>query len=338
MGEQARQADSDQQEVRKSTDGYKPESVPGSLRLLAAARADANSEQAGTFGGLAERGSKVEQAGVIGLGLVQLPARNLQVATDFYTRVLGFQRSHPERPVRGNVFFRQGLHLLETAEPEFRHLHWSGQGVTYPYAVMKTNSVTALRRKLFEAGVSSCTEPCFNERGGYFEFLDAEGHLLGVHQRVCDVGAPDSESDSNESASSPNVDEYGWTQIPVTRLERSLEFYTNVLGLTHAGAGQAGAGREAWLYTQTGDEHRRQLRLIEVPEDEFVVSHWTWNGLPKHSLEMFSADVADMYRKIESSGGRVTEQIDMTGCGNYLKFYDPDGHYFWVNQPPQYCR
>jgi hypothetical protein len=56
------------------------------------------------------------------------------------------------------------------------------------------------------------------------------------------------------------------------------------------------------------------------------------DGSPKHAIELHAKDIRALKELLLEYGAKVPEELEFTGCGGYLKFYTPEGHYIWVNQ------
>lgn len=110
--------------------------------------------------------------------------------------------------------------------------------------------------------------------------------------------------------------------IPVSRLEASIEFYTNHLKLACRGIEDWGDGqRGATLFVSNPPAGAAMITLAETKEP-FAVSDRPW-------FNFSCSDVREMHRLLEAHGCRVTELTSWDSPWNHhlmFDLYDPDGH------------
>jgi catechol 2,3-dioxygenase-like lactoylglutathione lyase family enzyme len=129
----------------------------------------------------------------------------------------------------------------------------------------------------------------------------------------------------------PEIDALILVHVPVTDLKKSVDFYVNVLGFELLYPERPLEGMVFFKINSGG----ARLVLVEAPKRHHL--HWTdENGKPHICLEMHSKNINGLYEKLKEAGVKVTEPR-FEGCGGYLEFYDPDGHYILVNQDRKYC-
>lgn len=259
--------------------------------------------------------------------LVQLPANRLKQTVRFYVEVLELTLSYPERPIESNTFVqtlpRMGpsLHILETPDSEFRHLHGTVNGNLEEYLAFYVKSLVHLHERLLQAGAEIVMEPS----DGYMSFFDPEGHLIGAYERT-DSGI----NDQFES----NITGFRHVQMYVADLVRTAAFFERALGVKRVISDEDAI----YMAVNGGEENQPMIRLVQTADQANLQSmHWILDGRPKHALELHSKNIGVVKERVLENGGVVKEALEFTGCGGYLKFYTPDGHYIWVNQDRRYC-
>ncbi|MFD0619134.1 VOC family protein [Paenibacillus sp. GCM10027629] len=259
--------------------------------------------------------------------LVQLPATRLKQTVKFYVEVLELTLSYPGRPIESNVFVqtfpRMGpsLHILETPDSEFRHLHGTLNGNLEEYLAFYAKSLVHLHERLLQAGAEIVTEPS----NGYMSFCDPEGHLIGAYERT-DSGI----NDRFES----NITGFHHVQMYVADLVRTAAFFERSLGFERVISDEDAI----YMAVNGGEENQPMIRLVHTRDQENLQPmYWILDGRPKHALELHSKNIGVLKERVLENGGVVKEDLEFTGCGGYLKFYTPDGHYIWVNQDRRYC-
>lgn len=259
--------------------------------------------------------------------LVQLPAIRLKQTVAFYTEVLELTLSHPERPIERNTFVQTlpkigpSLHIIETPESEFRHLHGIVNGNPEEYLAFYAKSLAHLHDRLLQAGAKIVMAPS----DGYMSFFDPEGHLIGAYER--------SESGIHDRFES-NITGLRHVQMYVTDLLRTAAFFERALGFENVITDED----TIYMAVNSGAENQPMIRLVHaVDQANLQPMHWTLDDRPKHALELHSKNIKALKERVLENGGAVREELEYTGCGGYLKFYTPDGHYIWVNQDRRYC-
>lgn len=267
------------------------------------------------------------ESGIDLMTLVQLPVTQLKQTMKFYVEVLGLPLEHPERPIESNTFLQTmprigpGLHILETPDSEFRHLHGKVNGKQEEYLALYAKSLVQLRERLLHAGAEIVME----SSDGYMSFFDPEGHLIGAYERT-DAGI----NDRFES----NITGFRHIQMHVADPERTAAFFEGVLGFERALSDKD----SIYLAVNSGEMNQPMIRLVQATDPANPQPmHWILDGRPKHALELHSKNIGALKERVLENGGTVKEDLEFTGCGGYLKFYTPDGHYIWVNQDRSYC-
>lgn len=259
--------------------------------------------------------------------LVQLPATRLKQTVRFYVEVLELTLSYPERQIESNTFVqtlpRMGpsLHILETSNSEFRHLHGTVNGNLEEYLAFYAKSLVHLHERLLQAG----TEIVMKPSDGYMSFFDPEGHLIGAYERT-DFGI----NDRFES----NITGFRHVQMYVADLLRTAAFFERALGFERVISDED----SIYMAVNGGEENQPMIRLVHTADQANPQPmHWILDGSPKHALELHSKNIGVLKERVLENGGAIKEELEFTGCGGYLKFYTPDGHYIWVNQDRRYC-
>lgn len=267
------------------------------------------------------------ESGIDLMTLVQLPVTQLKQTVKFYVEVLGLPLEYPERPIESNTFVQTmprigpGLHILETRDSDFRHLHGTVNGKLEEYLAFYAKNLVQLHERLLQAGAETVMEPS----DGYMAFLDPEGYLIGVYERT-DSGI----NDRFES----NITGFRHVQMHVADPVRTAAFFERALGFERA------LSEEDAIYVEvnSGEVNQPMIRLVPAADPANPQSmHWILDGRPKHALELHSKNIGVLKERVLENGGLVLEDLEFTGCGGYLKFYTPDGHYIWVNQNRSYC-
>ncbi len=117
--------------------------------------------------------------------------------------------------------------------------------------------------------------------------------------------------------------------IRVTDLDRSLKFYTDLLGLKEVGRGsmgERGGGRGDWILLEDETSGQR-LELNAYPEG----SQWNAPYEPGEGLDHLGFVVDDVPKAYEElvAGGAGRTEIDPTSTEGYQAFVtDPDGN--WI--------
>ncbi len=117
--------------------------------------------------------------------------------------------------------------------------------------------------------------------------------------------------------------------IRVTDLDRSLKFYTTLLGLKEVGRGsmdEYGGGRGDWVLLEDGTSGQR-LELNVYPEE----SRWDTPYEPGEGLDHLGFvvdDVPKAYEQLVASGAGPTEIDPASSEGHQAFVTDPDGN--WI--------
>jgi predicted enzyme related to lactoylglutathione lyase len=267
------------------------------------------------------------ESGINLMTLVQLPVNQFKQTVKFYVEVLGLPLEYPERPVESNTFVQTmprigpGMHILETLDSEFRHLHGTVNGKLEEYLAFYAKSLVQLHERLLQAGAEIVMEPS----DGYMSFFDPEGHLIGAYERT-DSGI----NDRFES----NITGFRHVQMHVADPVRTAAFFERALGFETALSDEDAI----YVAVNSGEMNQPSIRLVQAADSANPQPmHWILDGRPKHALEMHSKNIGALKERVLENGGAVKEDLEFTGCGGYLKFYTPDGHYIWVNQDRSYC-
>ncbi len=309
--------------VRINGDNYQPQYVTQAFKVITgqAGKSSDRSQE------LPAHHTNGLESGIDLITLVQMPVTQLRRTVTFYVEVLGLPLEYPERPIERNTFLQTmprigpGLHILETPHSEFRHLHGKVNGKPEEYIAFYAKSLVLLHEQLIHVGVEIVREPV----DGYISFLDPEGHLIGAYERT-DSGI----NDRFET----NVNGVRHVQMHVADPVRTAQFFERALGL------QSDLSEKDAIYmTVNSDEvNQPMIRLVQAEDPANPHSmHWILDGRPKHALELHSKNIGALKERVLENGGTVSEELEFTGCGGYLKFYTPDGHYIWVNQDRSYC-
>jgi predicted enzyme related to lactoylglutathione lyase/catechol 2,3-dioxygenase-like lactoylglutathione lyase family enzyme len=258
--------------------------------------------------------------------LVQLPATQLKQTVRFYVDVLGLLLQYPERTIEINTFVQTiprigpGLHILETPDSEFRHLHGTVNGKLEEYLAFYTKNLVQLHERLLQAEAVIVMEPSY----GHMSFFDPEGHLIGVYERT--------DSEINDRFES-NITGFRHVQMHVADPIRTAAFFEYALGFERALSDEDAI----YVAVSSGEVNQPMIRLVQAADPANPQPmHWILDCAPKHALELHSKNIGELKERVLENGGAVKEDLEFTGCGGYLKFYTPDGHYIWVNQDRRY--
>ncbi|AJY75884.1 VOC family protein [Paenibacillus beijingensis] len=267
------------------------------------------------------------ESGIDLMTLIQLPATRLKQTVTFYVEVLGLTLSHPERSIERNTFVETiprigpGLHLLETPDSEFRHLHGTANDKLEEFLAFYAKSLVHLHQRLLQAGAEIVKEPS----DGYMSFFDPEGNLIGAYERT-DPGI----NDRFES----NITGFRHIQMYAADPVSTAAFFERALGFETAKSDENAID----MAVNSGEENQPMIRLVHADDPANPQPmHWSLDGLPKHALELHSKNIRALKERVLANGGDVKENLEFNGCGGYLKLYTPDGHYIWVNQDRRYC-
>jgi predicted enzyme related to lactoylglutathione lyase len=266
------------------------------------------------------------EPGIDLMTLVQLPAARLEHTVAFYVEVLGLSLSHPDRPIEHNCFVQTtpkigpGLHIIHTPNSEFRHLHGEVNGRLEEFLAFYSRNLLQLYERLMDAGAQIVEKPSI----GYMSFLDPEGHLIGVYERT-DADSP--------AGFESNITGIRHVQMRTADPMRLAAFFEQALGFRSVPLDET-----ICMAVQSDAPNQPMIRFVQASEPlDAHPMHWLLDGRPKHALELHSPNIETLRELVLENGGNVQEELEYNGCGGYLKFYTPDGHYIWVNQDRRYC-
>ena len=109
------------------------------------------------------------------------------------------------------------------------------------------------------------------------------------------------------------VERTDFISVPVTDLERSIEFYEGTLGLPRV------AGNESWPEFQLGENVSLYLTDLTSIGREFTGPHTAFVALRV-------ADVAEARAALEAKGVAFEGETFDTGVCHMALFHDPDGN------------
>ncbi|MCI3922155.1 VOC family protein [Paenibacillus sp. TRM 82003] len=138
----------------------------------------------------------------------------------------------------------------------------------------------------------------------------------------------------SEQGNHAYVNGYCCLRFPVINVQKSIDFYCNVLGyeLTSADVsfGEAhislrdGNGPSIFLM-ETKPEFLTRLRFI------FPRSFWVTNRAGHVTMiELATNDLLGLHQRIKQAGDYIDEEPVFTKEFGHFTFYDPDGHYIRV--------
>jgi catechol 2,3-dioxygenase-like lactoylglutathione lyase family enzyme len=267
------------------------------------------------------------ESGIDLMTLVQLPAAQLKQTVKFYVEVLGLPLEYPERPIETNTFLQTvprigpGLHILETPDCNFRHLHGTVNGKAEEYFAFYAQNLIQLHERLLQAKAEIVVEPS----RGYMSFCDPEGHQIGVYERT--------ESEINDRFATV-ITGFRHVQMQVADPAGAAAFFERALGFERVVPDEDAV----YVALSSSNVNQPMIRLVQAADTANPQPmHWVLDGRPKHALELHSKNIGGLKERVTQNGGTVNEDLEFTGCGGYLKFYTPDGHYIWVNQDRSYC-
>ncbi len=183
-----------------------------------------------------------------------------------------------------------------------------------------SRNLLQLHDRLMDAGAQIVEKPS----AGYMSFLDPEGHLIGVYERT--------DADSLARFES-NITGIRHVQMHTADPMRMAAFFEQALGF-----GGVSLDESIYMAVQSDAPNQPMIRLVQAAEPlDPHPMHWLLDGRPKHALELHSPNIGTLQELVLENGGNVQEELEYNGCGGYLKFYTPDGHYIWVNQDRRYC-
>ncbi|MBB6672206.1 VOC family protein [Cohnella nanjingensis] len=311
---------------KNKEENYQPQHVPQSLKVIMGQpvegkTADPASESfAEAFAGL--------ESAVDCMTLVQLPATRLKSTISFYVDVLGMALEYPDRPLEINTFLQTvprigpGLHILETPDAEYPRLQGTVNGKSMEYVALYARSLAELYGRLLQAGARIEREPS----DGYISFCDPEGQLIAVYERA-DSGI--------SSRFQTNINGFRHLKMYVSDVGQTVSFFVKALGFQQIVSNELSDA--VYMAVPGSAENQPMIRLVQLQQEKMQPMHWMLNGRPKHALELHSKNIRALRERVLAFGGTVPEDLEFTGCGGYLKFYTPDGHYIWVNQDRRYC-
>jgi catechol 2,3-dioxygenase-like lactoylglutathione lyase family enzyme len=114
------------------------------------------------------------------------------------------------------------------------------------------------------------------------------------------------------------VERTDFVSVPVTDLERSTEFYRDVVGLEQIGSG-------AWPEFQLGENVSLYLLDPTNIEQEFTGPHTA-------PMALRVGDVAEARRELEEKGVAFEDDIFDTGVCHMAHFRDPDGNVLMLHR------
>lgn len=118
--------------------------------------------------------------------------------------------------------------------------------------------------------------------------------------------------------------------IRVTDLERSVAFYTGLLGLREVRRGDMskyGGGRGSWVLLEDAESHQR-LELNWYPPSSRYGGQYTPGDAIDHIAFMVD-DVTASYNALVGSGVSATEITPAETGGHQACLLDPDGN--WID-------
>ncbi|WP_274365897.1 VOC family protein [Paenibacillus thermotolerans] len=130
-----------------------------------------------------------------------------------------------------------------------------------------------------------------------------------------------------------NADVIGYCSMrfPVSDLNKSVDFYCNVLGyelisadfqFREAHIGLKNGNGPGIFLMETRPEHITQLKFV-FPRSFFITSstgHVTM-------VELLTNDLLALHERIKQAGAHIDKEPEITNDFGYFTFYDPDGHY-----------
>jgi lactoylglutathione lyase len=124
--------------------------------------------------------------------------------------------------------------------------------------------------------------------------------------------------------------------IRVTNLERSLSFYTGLLGLEEVSRGDAaprGYGGGTWVHLMDKISRQRLELNWYPPGSPFAAAYVPGEGLDH--LGFFVDDVEQTYNDLVAKGAQPTELTPEKSDGWFAYVKDPDGNWIELLQPTE---
>lgn len=118
------------------------------------------------------------------------------------------------------------------------------------------------------------------------------------------------------------IQQVGGIFVPVSNLERSIEFYTEMLGLVCRGIEDWGDGRRgATLFCDPHPEHAALFSLAETKEPISTMA--------RPSFNFKCSEVPELHASLQAKGCHVTSLETWDSPWNHhvmFDVFDPDGH------------
>jgi uncharacterized protein len=238
-----------------------------------------------------------------------LTVPDVQVATDFYSAVLGWTFATPEEPSGGYVIASVGDAAAAGIGPQ-QSADQAAAWMVYFASVDADATAAAVR----QAGGQILLPPGdVGPHGRMFVAADPTGAVFGVWQAGSRIGA----GIVNEAGGMT------WEDLRSTDPDVARAFYTRVFGYVTEGLEMAGPDYTTFSGTPGEAPFGGMGGMFGAPA-----------GTPSHWLVYFGvADVEAAVTAARKAGGNVLSERFDTPFGPMAALQDPAGAVFWITEP-----
>jgi predicted enzyme related to lactoylglutathione lyase len=287
--------------VPKYTDGYRPNAVPQSLKLI---QGGSHTIEKGSFEMEEQyRSDPATSAQTVfnRVGCLYFPVDDSESMRLWYEKHFNVAGTR-----RHSLFWMESGKGLNS---NFMTDEWIPGEPYEMFAVrFETDAIEELYERLSAANVKLEPLQDVDNKGLMFVFTDPQGSKFQLWQRPDTITQP-------LRNDVPALMGLAALYFPVSDREVTLKWYTEFLGVEVSESGQpiTSEGEEFYFYKSLGPKRN--------------VGHNIGPGELQEMIAMISVyGIGEMHHRMVDHGQRVEEEVlDREGCGIQFKLYDPDG-------------